>query len=124
MERFLGNFECADDVFREFQVKKEDTEGIEILFAYYTYEDYSGNAYVLYKKDGELYDVEGSHCSCNGLEEQWEPTVTSEEALMLRVNKGGYTYDKEMDTKIKKYLGLALFNLAVEEELATDQGEV
>lgn len=56
----------------------------EVLLAYYTYEDYSGSAFVLYQKDGKLFEVHGSHCSCYGLEGQWEPEETTYAALSMR----------------------------------------
>lgn len=47
---------------------------IDLIVAWYEYEDYSGSAFVIYrsKADGLLYEVSGSHCSCFGLEGQWE----------------------------------------------------
>jgi hypothetical protein len=45
----------------------------EILFASYTMNQYDGTAYVLFHNKGKLYEVEGSHCSCYGLERQWKP---------------------------------------------------
>lgn len=46
---------------------------IKLLYADYTYEDYSGDAYVLGYNEfsGQFFEVHGSHCSCNGLEGQW-----------------------------------------------------
>lgn len=55
------------------------------------------SAFVLYKKDGKLWEVHGSHCSCHGLSEsdclgettsQWEPEETTVEALEHRATKG------------------------------------
>jgi len=57
----------------------------QIVYAYYSYEDYHGTALVLFERDGTLYEVNGSHCSCMGLEEQWEPEETSWAALAARV---------------------------------------
>lgn len=62
--------------------------GIEILLASYSYENYSGDAFVLFRKDGRLYEVNGSHCSCYGLEGQWEPEETTVEALRHRLDAG------------------------------------
>jgi hypothetical protein len=62
----------------DFEITDEDLEGINIILADYTYEYYSGNAFVLFEKDGKLYEVNGSHCSCYGLEGQW----TYEEVLL------------------------------------------
>lgn len=59
-------------------------EGVNILFASYTYENYEGSAFVLFEKCGALYEVNGSHCSCYGLEGQWNPEETSWEAIKLR----------------------------------------
>jgi hypothetical protein len=56
----------------------------EVLFACYTYEDYSGFATVIFKRDGKLFEVSGSHCSCFGLEGQWLPQPVTWAALALR----------------------------------------
>ena len=63
-------------------------EGVEVLLASYSYEDYSGLAFVLFRKDGELFEVNGSHCSCYGLEDQWEPEQTTVAALRYRLDQG------------------------------------
>ena len=63
-------------------------EGVEVLLASYSYEDYSGLAFVLFRKGGELFEVNGSHCSCYGLEDQWEPEQTTVAALRYRLDQG------------------------------------
>jgi hypothetical protein len=55
----------------------------QILFAYYSYEDYSGWAICIFERDGVLYEVHDAHCSCYGLE-NWKPEETSWEALSIR----------------------------------------
>lgn len=50
-------------------------ENILILYDHYTYEDYSGYGHVICfdtEKDS-FFEVFGSHCSCYGLEGQWDP---------------------------------------------------
>jgi len=83
----LGDFGVTEDVL----------EGAEILVASYTYEQYSGDAYVLFRRDGKLWEVHGSHCSCHGLESQsyqgnapsqWEPEETTREAILHRLDRG------------------------------------
>jgi len=59
----------------------------DILFAEYTSECYDGHAIVVFQQDGHLFEVNGSHCSCYGLEGQWEPERTSREALAMRVGE-------------------------------------
>lgn len=67
----------------------------ELLVAEYTYEDYSGNAFVLYHKHDKLYEVHGSHCSCFGLENQWVPEEAFVKALEMRV--GGTLWERIKD---------------------------
>ena len=71
-------FDTPDNVYREFQdyyerEKSELPSNLVLLYADYTYEDYSGDAYVLgYDKEKkQFFEVHGSHCSCYGLEGQW-----------------------------------------------------
>lgn len=72
-------FGTPDEVFAEFQDywdrdKAKLPSNFTLLYADYTYEDYSGDAYVLgYNKDKkQFFEVHGSHCSCYGLEGQWD----------------------------------------------------
>lgn len=79
--------EGITQLVEDFEIK-EDISGYEILFAAYTYEDYSGDAVVLAQKDGKLFEVHGGHCSCYGLEGQWECEEVSGDALLKRLNEG------------------------------------
>lgn len=86
MQVFFENFNDKEDVLREFSIGDDDLMGREILFAYYTYEDYSGEALVVLRdpRSEKFYEVNGSHCSCYGLEGQWEMEETFLDALMKR----------------------------------------
>ena len=53
-----------EDIKGEFGDVNDD---VKILFASYTYEDYSGDAWVLFIEDDKLYEVHGGHCSCYGI---------------------------------------------------------
>lgn len=75
-------------VISDFQINESALDGVEVLVASYTYEDYSGSAYVLFRRDGKLFEVHGGHCSCYGLEGQWEPEETTKEAILHRLDKG------------------------------------
>jgi hypothetical protein len=93
-------------MLEDFGIDKSALEGSEVLLASYTYEDYSGSAFVLFRRDGKLYEVNGSHCSCHGLEAQsyrdnesrtqWEPEETSKEALEKRIDNH-YAFDGMRD---------------------------
>lgn len=68
--------------------------GIEILLASYGYANYSGDAFVLFRRDGKLYRVDAGHCSCYGLEGQWEPQETNAELLRHEMEQGRLGGDK------------------------------
>lgn len=74
----------AEGVLQQFKAPDDALDGAELLLAWYGTGSYDGSAFVLYKKDGKLYEVNGSHCSCHGLEEQWQPEETTWEALAMR----------------------------------------
>lgn len=80
----LGKQALMDD----FEITDADLKGVKILLASYTYVDYSGDAYVLFEKDSTLFEVNGSHCSCYGLEGQWEPEETTLESVEYRMRNG------------------------------------
>ncbi len=86
MEKYLGLFENIDNMRAEFGVKDGDLfpTDDEVIVAAYEYEDYSGDAIVLFRRDGKFYEVNGGHCSCYGLEDQWSPEETSIEAIRMR----------------------------------------
>ena len=82
---FLTNFAGVDDIVSNYEGRSaEDLKDAEILVAWYGYGSYCGSSFVLYRKDSKLYEVNGSHCSCYGLEGQWEPEETSWAALAMR----------------------------------------
>jgi hypothetical protein len=70
---FYGDFENEEDVFQNFSVSDADREGVGIFFAVYDTPPYEGYALVIFVRNGKFYVVEGSHCSCYGLEGQWTP---------------------------------------------------
>lgn len=63
-------------------------QGLEVLLASYSNANYEGDAFVLFRKDGALFEVNGGHCSCHGLEGQWSPEETTVEALRQRLEEG------------------------------------
>lgn len=58
-----------------------------ILYAIYNLDSYDGWAFVLFLKDGKLYEVNISHCSCYGLEDQWEPEETTVLSVRSRIDQ-------------------------------------
>ena len=101
MAIFLHDFTDAGNVFNNFApyndnwdkvsiMTEEEKEDTQILFASYTYENYSGSAFVLFRKlsDSKLYEVNGNHCSCHGLEGQWKPEEVDITSLKHRLMNG------------------------------------
>lgn len=67
-----------------------DYKDVNIILATYEAEGYEGYAYVLFEKNGKLYEVIGSHCSCYGLEGQWSPDKVDFEELKHRLVEGTF----------------------------------
>lgn len=97
---FMGNwkFNGIARLKNDFQIYNGELKDVEIILAYYSYEDYEGQAFVLFRKEGKLYEVNGSHCSCYGLEDQWTPEEVLIPELEHRLTKGkfgfGYGHDE------------------------------
>lgn len=96
---YMHSFDSKESVISEFGIDAASLDGAEILLAYYHIGDYGcdSSAFVLYEKDGKLFEVHGAHCSCHGLSEidysgsvgsQWDPEETTVEALEHRATKG------------------------------------
>jgi len=84
--RYHNEWKNRQDVFNDFfpewkQNNEEDMktfpEDSAILFASYVHEGYEGDAVLLFVREGTMYLVTGAHCSCNGLEEYYDPEPTT-----------------------------------------------
>lgn len=84
---YHGGFDFWEDVQSRFRipaVPKPD----EVIFAEYDAEDYFGSAFVIYRNGDDYFTVYGSHCSCYGLEDQWDPEKYTLEQLLAAAEKG------------------------------------
>lgn len=88
----------------DFEIKDDEYDDINIIVGYYNYEDYEGDAMVVYEHKDKLFTVEGSHCSCYGLEEQWYPEEITIEYLNHRILNGLFAYNDDYDNEIKNHL--------------------
>jgi hypothetical protein len=57
----------------------------DVIYCSFDGGGYEEWCYVLFVKDGELFEVEASHCSCYGFEGQWRPTRTVWAAVLSRL---------------------------------------
>ena len=93
---YMAGFDDVAAIAREFEIDIAELENCKIIFAAYTCEMYEGSALVIFSKEGKLYEVNGGHCSCHGLEGQWTPEETTLEALRMRdVQSYGFQGDLE-----------------------------
>jgi hypothetical protein len=87
-----NSFSSWEDVQREYAMSEEEPH--EIFMMNYTYECYEGWSIVVYRRGHKYYTVHGSHCSCYGLEDQWDPEeYESKELLIAALEKSYWTPD-------------------------------
>ena len=86
----------------DFGIDDTALDGVTVLLASYGAENYEGSAFVLFERNGKLYEVNGSHCSCFGLSEQnysgesdtqWQPEETTVESMRHRLDEGSLGKD-------------------------------
>ena len=64
-------------------------EPFKVLFADYSYANYDGCAFVLWQEaDGRFGYVLGCHCSCFGLEGQWQPEIHTADEVRALLERG------------------------------------
>lgn len=115
MNVYLDGFTSIDDVIREFggyneadqEALREKLKSYEVVVACYDQECYSGDAFVLLKKDGEYFEANGSHCSCSGLEGQMDIEESPKEALKRRFvgNTGLYGAQTQAAHVVRRHFG-------------------
>lgn len=75
---------------KEYEADPNILEDLEILIGYESVGDWgcdSSSFFLLKDKDGNLYEMHGSHCSCYGFEGQFDLEKTTVEALKFRINE-------------------------------------
>jgi hypothetical protein len=98
IRRYFGEFTCREDVEKEFKMALPPA--VTVLFAAYEYEDYSGDAFVVVQDGvGKLWAGAGSHCSCYGLEGQWEPQDITAEQAVVEIENGYQLAKYEKDIR-------------------------
>lgn len=84
MKIYYDNWSSLEEMCNDFCISPSSLEGVKVIYASYETPAYEGSAFVVFIKDGKLYEVNGSHCSCMGLEDQWKPEETLVNALLER----------------------------------------
>jgi len=106
---FVENWSCEDDVFSDFCIDEHISgpnpmKGVKILFACYKTGGYSGQGFVLFKKGRKYYEVNGSHCSCYGLEGQWSPEEVVMKELITRAERNMSCCENEYYNELNTFL--------------------
>lgn len=114
---FAGMDESAikAKIAEDFGIESTVLDGCDIVVAYMSVGDWGcdSGAFIVFRRDGHLYEVNGSHCSCHGFNEQnycggdtqWEPELIERiEAVTQRENRalacGGYDCDQERNADL------------------------
>lgn len=97
---YFGSFDNIIDIESNFEVSLGAE--IEILYAWYDTGNWEGDAFVIFMENGKLFEVNGSHCSCYGLEGQWSPEETSLKALRYTLDHGTKFNGTYMEETIKR----------------------
>ena len=81
------------------------TDAPAAIYAIYDTPPYEGYALVIYREDnGQFGVVEASHCSCYGLEGQWQPTTMPYEALEKVATEARYGLFRDRRDEILAWL--------------------
>lgn len=104
---YIDGWYDLQGMLEDFKISEKEVEGFNVIVAAYDLSGaYSGDAFVLLEKDGKYYEVNGGHCSCYGLEGQWQLEDSAEEALKFRYDSeysyGGFSIAKET---LKQHFG-------------------
>lgn len=83
--QYFGEFSSKEDICREFRI--DGFDGV-VLYGCYDIDGYEGSAHVLLMDGSKFYYVEGGHCSCYGLEDQWNPEEMTIESLLHMARDG------------------------------------
>jgi hypothetical protein len=90
---YVDGFGDRESVFSNFA--KPDEKDIVLCYAAYWCECYEGSATVIYyrKSTRKYYEAYGSHCSCYGLEDQWNGDEELNFVEFENRLEKGYLYD-------------------------------
>ena len=105
MNPYEEGFKDWVEVQEEFKIDTPEPE--EVLLAVYDLHCYEGYAVVFYREGDKYFEVQGSHCSCYGLEGQWDVEECGDKKMFIKAlqrrDPAFPSYDK--DALIKRGRG-------------------
>jgi hypothetical protein len=102
MSDMYDGFEDWKDVQTQFEM--DDPEPDEVLYASYECEYYEGWSTVIYRNGDKFYYNYAAHCSCYGLEGQWDPEEYTAELFIKAYEKGNWTIPVSVVNHVKEFL--------------------
>ena len=102
MEVYDGRFGSWADVQREFQMDMPEPD--DVIYAEYDTPYYEGYANVIYRNGDRYYWAYGSHCSCYGLENQWDPEEYDARQLVEVLGRGNHWRLSESGREVQNYI--------------------
>jgi hypothetical protein len=110
-------FQNEEDILSSYEAPADALKDATLIFAMYGGGSYDGYSFILFHKDGKYYEVNGAHCSCYGLEGQWNPEETDIAFLEMRFfNDGPQSYMFCDHPEAKEALRHALFGVLIDKE--------
>jgi len=87
---FLNEWQGGDEdlLKREFGISGFQLSGVNILLASYVRDEFCGEAFILFRCQNVLYEINASHDSDGRMEGQWEPEETGVGVLRHRLERG------------------------------------
>ncbi len=109
MDNYQDMFRRWCDVQDRFEMN--DPEPDEVLYAQYDIDGYEGSALVIYRNGDKFYYVRGAHCSCYGLEGQWDPEEYSAEEFVAAYNRGTWyrNVPEELVRRVENYGAMRVY---------------
>lgn len=72
----------------QFTAPEIDRVEPELVYAVYNTPSYEDSADVVFRRDGKWFHNNGCHCSCYGLEDQWDTTPLDTSIHLLAIANG------------------------------------
>ena len=102
MYNYGDGFDDWRDIQRQFEM--DDPEPDEVLWASYNIDGYEGFSNVIYRNGDKFYYNYAAHCSCYGLEGQWDPEEYSAELFLAAYEKGHWDIPVSVLSRVKDFL--------------------
>lgn len=108
MSNYHELFQRWADVQYHFEMSEPEPD--EVLYARYLLEWYEGESSVIYRNGDQFYWNRAYHCSCYGLEGQWEPESYSAELFLAAYERGRWSEDQvpgSVVQRVREFLEIA-----------------